>query len=399
MKKLNSKLLTTVVAALLLAFITFLSPTSSFVDAAAKPSIPKSMTIGTGSVYYSDPFYSKDDYYTIEVENPVKKATYTFTSSDKKVVTVKTKGNKAYLTGLKAGKATITCNQKLNGKTTKVGTCKVTVKNATFFSESYDGLPVGTYESFLVYSNYRNVDAKYTYKSNSKNFTMTEKAKRDGDSNFYIIYQTYTAKKPGTYKVTVEETYNKKTRTVGELEFEIKKATVIDEWSMYSEDEIGAFYLVNHNRSDVIYYFEALDSDIVEIYKEDDYLYIKGKNPGTTTINVYEDTTKPDKDKLIGSCKFTVNELKLESIYYNFDDNSAYVGGYPINLYVYKYPYNAPEAITVTSSDPNVAQVKEIEYYGEVYYEITPVSEGTATITITCGEYTYTETITINGSY
>jgi len=396
MNKQKHYYLTKIFATLLLAFMTFLYPTSIFATAAEKPSIPKSMTIGTGSIRHSDPYYSKDDYYIITVENPVKKATYTFTSSDNKVVTVKTKGNKAYLTGLKAGKATITCNQKLNGKTTKVGTCKVTVKNATFYSESYDGLSLGTHETFLVYTSYRNLDAKYTYKSNSKNFTITEKVKRDGDTDNYIIYQTYTAKKPGTYKVTVQETYKKKTRTVGELEFIVKKATVKDEWSFYPGDELESYYLVNYMRFDVDYVFEVLDTDVAEVYENDNVVIIKAKNPGTTTVNVYEDSSKPDKDKLIGSCKLTVKELKVESVSHYLNTYSTNVNGFPINLYVYKYPYNAPETITVTSTNPNVAEVKEIEQYGEVYYEIVPVSEGTATITITCGEFSYNETITIN---
>jgi hypothetical protein len=120
-------------------------------QAAEKPYISSEETIGKGSINVDGPFVAKSDYQMLEVYSPVKKATYSFTTSDKSVVTVKTKGTKAYLTGLKAGTAKITCNQKLNGKTTKVGTCKVTVKNPVFGSDySYDPIPVGSMEGFLI---------------------------------------------------------------------------------------------------------------------------------------------------------------------------------------------------------------------------------------------------------
>lgn len=53
---------------------------------------------------------------------------YTFTSGNKKIVKVKKSGTKCYITGVKAGSTKITVKEKLNGKTKKVGTCKVIVK-------------------------------------------------------------------------------------------------------------------------------------------------------------------------------------------------------------------------------------------------------------------------------
>lgn len=62
--------------------------TTKVVKAAEKPSIVSEMTIGTGTTH-SDYFgYGKNDKYTIEVNNPAKKATYSFTSSNKNVVTL-----------------------------------------------------------------------------------------------------------------------------------------------------------------------------------------------------------------------------------------------------------------------------------------------------------------------
>jgi hypothetical protein len=369
--------------------------TTTKVQAAAKPSIDSKMEMGTGSIYAADYVYEKDAKYTLEVYNPVKKATYSFTSSKKDIVTVKTNGTKAYLTGVKAGTATITCQQKLNGKTTKVGTCKVTVKNATIYAESYDGLPMGTNESVLIYYGYRNCNATYTFTSNSKNFVMKEYSRKDpGSDGIYLVVQSYTAKKPGTYTVTVKETYNKKTRVVGKAEYEVKKATVSDEYPLYEEDVIGAYSLIYNSRADVDYFFEIGDDAIIELNEnEDGGKLLKAKKAGTTTIKIYEDATKADESKLIGTCKITVEELKVESISVDFYDTETYVDGDNIEFSVYKEPYNAPDKITVTSSDPSIATVSEIDEEG--CGEIIPVGEGTVTITITCGEFTQTETITV----
>lgn len=89
---------------------------------------------------YSDGYWygenDNDGLIKLSVKNKVKGATYTFKSSNTKVAKISSKGGR--ITGLKAGTATITVTQKLKGKSTKVGTCKVTVKEPTkTFSQSY----------------------------------------------------------------------------------------------------------------------------------------------------------------------------------------------------------------------------------------------------------------------
>ncbi len=364
------------------------------VQAAAKPSIDSERVISTGSIRGDSNLYVKSDKNVLEVYNPVKKATYSFKSSNESVLKLKASGTKVYLTGLKAGTATITCQQKLNGKTTKVGTCKVTVENSAVYAESYDGLPLGTWEGFYVYYGYRNCDATYTFTSNSKNFTMKEKVtKEEGTKDTYFAKQVYTAKKAGTYTVTVKETYNKKTRIVGKLKYVVKKATVAESEEMYTGDDIWAFGMINFYRNDVNYLFDDGGTGVVEFYTKEDTVYMKAKKPGTVTVKIYENATSPDKSKWIGNCKVTVKELKLEELDYYFYDTETYVGGSSIGFQVYKEPYNAPEAITVTSSDPAVAKVDGLNE--DNYGEIIPVSEGTVTVTITCGDIKKTETITI----
>ncbi len=380
---------------LLAALILPTGLTTTKVQAASKPSIESDMAIGTGSINCDSYVYSKDSFYTLEVFNPVKKATYSFTSSNKNIVTVKAKGAKAYLTGVKAGKATITCQQKLNGKTTKVGTCKVSVENAKIYSESYDGLAMGTNDAVLVYYSRRNCDAKYTFTSNSKNFTVKDVIKEDsGSKGVYVVSQSYTAKEPGIYTVTVKETYKKKTRVVGKAEYEVKKATVFEEYSLVEQESIGAFSLVQFSRADSEYYFGIEDTSILEETKtEDGGQLLTGKKAGTTTVKVYEGTTTADESKLIGTCKITVDKLKVESLDAYFYDTKTYVGGESIEFEVYKEPENAPEKLTITSSDPAIATVSELDQEG--VGKITPVKAGKVTITITCGEFTKTETITV----
>lgn len=380
----------------LLLLVTLILPAGAVTNAAqaaAKPSIEANMTIGTGSIVGSYDYYSKEDgKYDLVVSDSVKNATYSFTSSNTKVVSVKASGTTAYLTGVKAGTATITCNQKLKGKTTKVGTCTVTVKNSVVLQDFIPELSLGTSqaEEPLVFQ-YRNNDATYTYASSSKNFSMKETVKQFDGMNF--ISQSFSAKEPGTYTVTVKETYNKSTRTVGTIKYTVKKATVTAEGTIDLGSSTGAFEFVNNGRSDVTYFLLPEDNGVLDLVKEDDSLYLKGIKEGTAALKVYENAKTADESKLIGICKITVKKVKLENLSLDFDDTEATVGGDPIEFSVEKEPYNASEVIKVTSSNPAVATVSAIDEEG--CGTITPVSAGTATITITCGDITKTQDITV----
>lgn len=363
-------------------------------QAAAKPSVEAKMTIGTGSIVGSFDFYSKEEgKYSLSVSDPVKNATYSFTSSNTKVLTVKASGTVAYLTGVKAGTATITVNQKLSGKTTKVGTCAVTVKNSVIHQDFVPELPLGSsVASEPLEFEYRNNDAAYTYTSNSKNFSMSETIKKFDGMNF--ISQSFTAKAPGTYTITVKETYNKITRTVGTIKYTVKKATVSAEGSVDLGGDVWAFELLNNYRTDVPYYFTSDDKKVLDIVSDKNYISLKGLAEGTTTLNIYENAKAADESKLIGKCKITVKKVKLTDLYIDFDETEAYVGGDPIEFSVEKEPYNAFDEITVTSSNPNVAKVSELDEEG--FGTVSPVSAGTTTITITCGDITKTQDITVS---
>lgn len=383
--------------ALMLLLAIFVLPAgivTNTAQAAAKPSVEAKMTIGTGSIVGSYDYYSKEDgKYSLSVSDPVKNATYSFTSSNTKVLTVKASGTKAYLTGVKAGTATITVNQKLSGKTTKVGTCAVTVKNSVVHQDFVPELPLGSsVASEPLEFEYRNNDATYAYTSSSKNFSMKETISKFDGMNF--ISHSFTAKEPGTYTITVKETYNKSTRTVGTIKYTVKKATVPAESSVDLGGNVWAFELVNNCRTDVTYYFASDDKRVLDIAAERDSVYLKGLAEGTVTLKIYENAKAADESKLIGKCKITVKKVKATDLYIDFDETEAYVDGDPIEFSVEKEPYNAFEEITVTSSNPNVAKVSELDEEG--FGTVSPVSAGTATITITCGDITKTQDITVS---
>lgn len=379
------------VCLVLLVTITLSAGIYSSVDAAAKPSIEAKMTIGTGSLVGNFDFYSPDDKYVLEVSNAVKGATYSFTSSNAKIVSVKGSGTKAFLTGLKAGTATITCNQKLKGKTTKVGTCTITVKNATLDQDSTPVLPLGnnTGKGALEIL-YRNNDATYTYVSNSKNFSVKENITKFDGMNFISL--SFSAKEPGTYTVTVKETYNKNSRSVGTVKYTVKKASVESEAKIDLGRILWDFDFINYI-ADVPYYILPEDNGVLETYVDGDSVYLKGIKIGTAKVKVYENAKAADESKLLGTCKVTVNEVVLEDLSINFDDTEVYVNDDPIEFSVEKEPYNASGEIKVTSSNPNVAKVSELDEDG--IGTITPVSVGTTEIKVTCGNIIKTQTITV----
>lgn len=393
MSKIQSKKIAMIIVCMLLISSIILPPSFSInaATAAVKPSIAATAKIGTGSIYGNNDYFSKtDDKYVLTVSNPVKNATYSFTSSNTKILTVKASGTKVYLTGVVAGTATITCNQKLNGKTTKVGTCKVTVMNSTLYENFAPELAIGTQTLALAEYNYRNNDAVYTYVSDSKNFSIVETFSTFDGMQF--IKQTYTAKAAGTYNITIKETYNKKTRVVGKLKFVVKNPSVEKNYTLEMRTETDPFDIMNNPKIGVNYLFVSQDSSIVGIATKGLNVNLIAMKVGTTKVKVYEGTKTVDASKLIGTCTITVKEVELDELYYDLSETEVYVDDDPITVEVSKSPKNAPGTIEVISSNPKVAKVSTIE---DGVFEITPVSAGTVTITIKCGDITETETITV----
>lgn len=146
----------------------------------------------------------------VYIENKNSKATYSFSSSKSSVASV---SNKGVVTGKKAGTAKITVQQKYKGKTSKVGTLKVVVKNSkinkyvkverTAQPGYFQRNPFKERIDELV--EYRNPKAKYSFSSDSDDLVIS----KDG--------KVTEVKNPGKANYIIKETYKGKTRTVGKM--------------------------------------------------------------------------------------------------------------------------------------------------------------------------------------
>ncbi|MFW5672658.1 MAG: hypothetical protein ACOCM8_10300, partial [Acetivibrio ethanolgignens] len=233
------------------------------VKAAAKPVLSNSkMTIGIGS-----------NDYRLSVKNAKKGASYTFVSGNKKVATIKKSGTAGYITGVKAGKTTITVKQKLKGKITIVGKCSLTVKASSVEASRYsENLELGKdillndpekmseYDAYNTFCSiqYYNPAAKYTFQSNSSNFEISE-VELFEVGRYTLCGGKYTAKKPGTYTVTLKETYQKKTRTVGKFKVTVQDADIPDSLEMAVGESTWKYEI-----PDVFWYCDYLIVDWAE---------------------------------------------------------------------------------------------------------------------------------------
>lgn len=385
-------------------------------QAATKPTLGDTkLTISLG----------KQEYSNISVYNTVKGATYSYISSDKKIVTVSKKG---VLTGVKAGKAKITVNQTYKGKKTKVGTCSIVVKASSLmdkeYSINYRRGPMSEYDTYDYNLNYwwlidyKPTGAKYTFTSSDSKILKIDK---DG-----LITEMNEPGKSVT--ITVKETFNKKTRTVGKFKMTIRiPALNIEELEVgineyfypydYFTGYSGNYYVVcssdadpNTDNSNVVDVKDDYDTsnDTLGFVREDGYWTgaLKAQKEGTAYVHCYAASTSDEisKDTYFGTIKVVVKEMKatelswdLEDTYgreengvltYEYDEYDEY--DYSFSLYYTYAPYNCTDVPVITSSDPKVATVED-SYMGNVLLAIK--GEGTTTITVKLGDYTITKQV------
>ncbi len=361
----------------------------------------------------------------LAVNNKVKGATYKFTSSNSKVVTIAKDGG--YLTGVKAGTATITCTQTLNKKTTTVGKCSVTVKSAKLVTSEYTSytLPEGSGQFNLydhyAYGNdplfmiaYRNPKATYSVTSSSKDFTIkavkqdASKVKSITDEEFgqemladhigkrYFYGYEYTAKKAGTYKITIKETYNKKTKTLGSFTIEIKETSIAEaKVDVLLNDTVYLFSLLNYTKP-INYYFDIKDFDEANLdnniltFTEDGY-YLYANKAGTTEVSIREESKE---GKLIGTVTFVVAEAPCQGITL---EQHEVVTSIDEADYFYLYYETTPERTTdkvfIESDNPEVLKVEYDEEYQ--YWIFNFLKVGEANLTYKCGDFSDVCKVTI----
>lgn len=397
-------------------------------QAAAKTAISTtSMTIPVGKlsdkVYWNRSSWELEKAQKLAVNNGVKGATYQFTSSNSKVVTVSKTGG--YLTGVKAGSATITLTQTYKSKKTTIGKCKVTVKNAGLTVNDYDNvISVGKggfdlthyyagYEPLFKIT-YRNPNATYTVSSSSKNFSVKEikydasKAKsvtsnkdyqevlKEYIGKAYFYGYEYNAKAAGTYTITVKETYNKKTKTVGSFKI-VVKATSISEPNvdLLLGNYLNVSTLLSYAKADTGYYFEIKDYDdankdnnVVLLMQQGEELYLYGNKTGTAQVTVKEGS---EKGTVIGTVTIKVAEAPCESISVD-DEYTTYVDDY-FNIYFDLEPWDTTDKVTIESDNPAVLKVEYDSAEDDWVY--TPLKAGEANVTIKCGNQTATTKVIV----
>jgi hypothetical protein len=397
-----------------------LIPNEVAVAAAKKTTISSTeMTIPVGKldskVYWNINSWEMRNGQKLSVNNKVKGATYKFTSSNTKVVTIGKDGG--FLTGLKSGSATITCVQTYKNKKTTVGKCKVTVKNAAITTNDYENVFAvgdGGYDLTHYYSSlepmfnitYRNQKATYTITSDSENFSIEEikydasKAKTLTDSkeyqtelknyigDAYFYGYKFTAKKAGVYTITVKETYNKKTRNLGSFKVEINDTSISESnIDLRQGSYLNVFTLLNYTKANTQYYFEIKDYDeanpdnnVLNLSNYGSELYLYGTKAGTAEVTIKEGSAQ---GTVIGTVTVVVSLAPCESIILDSNEYSTYVDDY-FNIYFDLEPWDTTDKVTIESDNVDVLKVEYNEEEGGWIY--TPLKVGEANVTIKCGD-------------
>ncbi|MBB2182955.1 Ig-like domain-containing protein [Lachnospiraceae bacterium MD1] len=312
-------------------------------------------------------------------------AKYSLKSADSKIVAINEYGT---LEGKKLGKTTVSVTETYKGKTRKLGSCTIKVINSRLATKQTE-IPVAgtTYCDLLV--DCINSKATYTCKSSDKSIVSVDE------------YGNIFGLKEGTADVTISETYNKKTRKLGTVKVKVVGSSIEAE---YSNIELG----VNSSTSltDIVYiknyiweaYYscESEDESIVKVEEvESDwgskYTNLIGKALGSTKLTIYENYNGTKRK--VGTVTVTVKDFPvtgLELYTYDFlEVDGKYTRKYylgedyksdSLRYYINLSPYNATTPVTYETSDETIVKVDETGV-------VTPVKEGKATITITCGSY------------
>lgn len=386
-----------------------------------KPSLSaKSMEIPVGKITGKTQWdYRKAEYAPcgigkkLTVKNKVKGASYRFASSNSKVVKIAKNGG--YLTGVKAGKATITCTQMLKGRKTVVGKCKVTVKNASFYNVEFDGKlclgksifnPATT--GFIL--RYRNPDAKYTFDTGSNDLKIYEKKWTDKDNEkdpehmafsvegMYTYLQIMEAKKSGTYQVSVKEIYQNKTRKIGSFTVTVYDPEVITETLEKREgDDLNFTEFLLHPAENNYTNYKAEIVEGAELVKkqeyEDGYFYGTLLKEGTMKIKVSEKAT----GKEIGTAVIQIKRVACESIEIRESHIYTFVGNEDsyLDSVIRLNPEETTEPVNAVSKDENIFRISTNE---QEEISGTPVAAGETKVVFTCGNQSVEIPVTVFAS-
>jgi hypothetical protein len=342
----------------------------------------KNATVGV----YSSPEY-------LQIYNRKSGAKYTITPNNKKIATVKNYGDYAEITGVSKGKTTITVTEKYKNKKKTIGKVSVSVVGPKFDYKEIT-LGVGGYGRSLpiIYYNHK---AKYTITSSDTSIVKIDKS------------GCAVGVKWGTADVSVTESYKGKTTKLGSMKFTVAPAKISEEANStinlndYITLEEFTYY-VNYYNDEAIYTAVSSDPTIVECATRtnsdgEEFDVLNGLKVGSTTITLYEEYAGAKNE--VGTVNVTVKEIPVESFElsyigdatqeYYLDDE--YSGSRDLSYLFDVEPYDTTTPITYVSSNDSIVTV---DNEGNV----TPVSEGTAKITVSCGSFTQDITVIVSNS-
>ena len=272
---------------------------------------------------------------------------------------------------------------------------------------------------FVLFDNFK-ANGKYTFTTNSKNLSIKL------DNNFKVLKNIYgkdwtqrtdlleynvTAKKPGTYKVTIKEKYKGRTRTLKKnAKLYVYEPKAASDYTAYIGDivyDVDPKYLLNNSpvgkfNWDIV---EGEDTVLTEFNSEIGKL-LRPVAEGQGKVRIYDLYGKD-----CGTVSVTVKanhcakiELADYAYYYDDDDNqkigititrysdeTAQEDSTNISDYYYldgeNEEYSVYDPVTITSSNPAVVSVSQTDSEGESsdYWYAAPQSAGDAVLTISCG--------------
>ncbi len=218
---------------------------------------------------------------------------------------------------------------------------------------------------------------------------------------YFGFKQAYTAKKSGTYTVTVKETYKGKTKKIGTFKVIVHDLEIPENYPMEPNASIYYDDIIRYSRYDKEYFIEGDGFDARKktsnsvVYIEENWYgapCIYSLKDGTATLKIYEGTNESNK-KYIGSCT-----IKVTSDYIAFSDKqyTAVVGVKRNDIYFRTGSKTNLNDIKITSSDESILTVK---FSGENdCFNIITHKAGTVTISAKKGKEKISCTITVYAS-
>lgn len=294
------------------------------------------------------------------------------------------------------------------------------------------GILVGKqYVDGLIKFDHMKAKAKYSFTTNSKNLsvsldisTMKKWMKGQGLSGSWTQYSDdlpfiVNSKKPGTYKVTVKEYYNGRTRNLKTFNLYVYNPKPVSEYTAYVGNEFivddhlmtkpyGFCYWIEFDKD---YFSEREDTEDVDTTYAYVYKFLKPKKEGTTQVKIYSILDKKGKKPYI--VNVTIKKNNCKAIEYNYKNDAGNKNGNIIEAWYpnkklskeYETDLNSyfniigelksediivSDKVNVTSADESIYKIKKEAGDDEDLWYGKALKEGETSITITCGEQSLT---------